>query len=56
MTKIISAHAPWCTNVNRISNTVIAPQVLGYRKNVHYFVAPWHYLDIDPAARRSRSP
>ena len=26
MTKIISAQAPWCTNVYRISNTVVAPR------------------------------
>jgi len=29
-------------NVYRISNTVVAPQIRGYRKNVHYLVAPWH--------------
>jgi oligopeptide transport system substrate-binding protein len=37
MTKIVSAQAPWCTNAYRISNTVVAPQIRGYRKNVHYF-------------------
>ncbi len=47
MTKIISAQAPWCTNAFRISSTVVAPQIRGYRKNVHYFLAPWQYLDID---------
>jgi ABC-type transport system substrate-binding protein len=55
MTKIISAQAPWCTNVYRISSTVVAPQIRGYRKNVHYFLTPWQYLDIDttaPSARR----
>jgi oligopeptide transport system substrate-binding protein len=52
MTKIVSAQAPWCTNAYRISNTVVAPQIRGYRKNVHYFLAPWQYLDIDTTARR----
>jgi ABC-type transport system substrate-binding protein len=56
MTKIVSAQAPWCTNTYRISNTVVAPQVRGYRKNVHYFLAPWDYLDIDTAVRRARKP
>jgi ABC-type transport system substrate-binding protein len=55
MTKIVSAQAPWCTNVFRISSTVVAPQIRGYRKNVHYFLTPWQYLDIDttaPSAQR----
>jgi ABC-type transport system substrate-binding protein len=56
MTKIISAQAPWCTNVFRISSTVVAPQIRGYRKNVHYFLAPWEYLDIDTAAQRAKRP
>ena len=56
MTKIISAQAPWCTTVNRISNTVVAPQVHGYRKNVHYFVTRWDYLDIDMAQLRTKRP
>jgi ABC-type transport system substrate-binding protein len=51
MTKIISAQAPWCTNAFRISSTVVAPQIRGYRKNVHYFLAPWQYLDIDTAQK-----
>ena len=54
MTKIVSVQAPWCTNVYRISNTVVAPQIRGYRKNVHYFLTPWDYLDIDMAARGTR--
>jgi oligopeptide transport system substrate-binding protein len=49
MTKIVSAQAPWCTNAYRISNTVVAPHIRGYRKNVHYFLTPWQYLDIDTA-------
>jgi ABC-type transport system substrate-binding protein len=54
MTKIISAQAPWCTNAYRISSTVVAPGIRGYRKNVHYFVTPWEYLDIDTAQRTRR--
>jgi ABC-type transport system substrate-binding protein len=54
MTKIISAQAPWCTNAYRISNTVVAPQIRGYRKNVHYFLTPWEYLDIDKGSRGMR--
>jgi ABC-type transport system substrate-binding protein len=54
MTKIVSARAPWCMNAYRISNTVVAPQIRGYRKNVHYFLSPWEYLDIDTAALRAR--
>jgi ABC-type transport system substrate-binding protein len=54
MTKIVSGQAPWCTNVYRISNTVIAPQIRGYRKNVHYFLTPWEYLDIDTTALKTR--
>ena len=53
MTKIISAQAPWCTNVYRTSNTVVAPRIRGYRKNVHYFLSPWDYLDIDMAQTRT---
>jgi oligopeptide transport system substrate-binding protein len=56
MTKIISAQAPWCTNVYRISSTVVAPQIRGYRKNVHYFLTPWDYLDIDTGQQRTRRP
>ncbi len=47
MTKIVSAQAPWCTDVYRISNTVVSPRIRGYRKNGHYFLTPWQYLDID---------
>ena len=54
MTKIVSAQAPWCTNSYRISNTVVAPQIRGYRKNVHYFLTPWEYLDIDTTALKTR--
>jgi oligopeptide transport system substrate-binding protein len=56
MTKIIAAQAPWCTGVYRISSTVVAAQVRGYRKNVHYFLTPWDYLDIDTAQQRTGRP
>ena len=56
MTRIVSAQAPWCTNAYRISNTVVAAQVRGYRKNVHYFLAPWQYLDVDTGASGTRRP
>ncbi|HTR57662.1 MAG TPA: ABC transporter substrate-binding protein [Casimicrobiaceae bacterium] len=52
MTNIISAQAPWCMDTYRISSTVVAPQVRGYRKNPHYFLTPWEYLDIDTAAQK----
>jgi oligopeptide transport system substrate-binding protein len=54
MTRIISAQAPWCMNTNRISSTAVAPRVRGYRKNVHYFLTPWQYLDIDIDATKTR--
>jgi oligopeptide transport system substrate-binding protein len=54
MTRIVSSYAPWCTNAYRISSTVVAPQIRGYRKNVHYFLTPWQYLDIDTAAATKR--
>jgi oligopeptide transport system substrate-binding protein len=56
MTRIISALAPWCTNVHQISNTVVALQIRGYRKNVHYFLTPWEYLDIDTVAQKTPRP
>jgi ABC-type transport system substrate-binding protein len=56
MTTIVSQQAPWCMNVNRISSTAVAPQIRGYRKNVHYFLTPWDYLDIDTAQQRTRRP
>jgi len=49
MTKIVSAQAPWCTDAYRISNTVVSSRIRGYRKNGHYFLTPWQYLDIDMA-------
>jgi hypothetical protein len=36
------------------SNTVVAPQVCGYRKNVHYFLTPSEYLDVDAAMSGAR--
>jgi ABC-type transport system substrate-binding protein len=52
MIDIIAAYNPWCPKAFRISNTVIAPWVMGYKKNVYYFIEPWHYLDIDIAQRK----
>ncbi len=54
MTNIISGQAPWCPHAYPISNTVVAPQLRGYRKNAHYFVTPWEYLDLDTAASDGR--
>jgi ABC-type transport system substrate-binding protein len=54
MTTIVSAQAPWCLNSYRISNTVVAPQVRGYRKNAHYFLTPWQYLDVQRMASGAR--
>jgi peptide/nickel transport system substrate-binding protein len=54
MTRIVSAQAPWCLSSYRISNTVAAPYIRGYRKNAHYFLTPWQYLDIDRGSRELR--
>ena len=48
MTDIVAAYAPWCPQAFRVSSTVIAPTVRGYKKNVYYFYPPWQYLDIAP--------
>src|SRR5262249_10946473 len=40
MTEILAAYAPWCLHAYRVSNTLAAPWILGYRKNVHYFYPP----------------
>ena len=47
MTKIVTAQAPWCMGVYRINSTVVTSRVRGYRKNAHYFAAPWEYLDLE---------
>jgi hypothetical protein len=54
MTKIVSAQAPWCINAHRISNTVAQPWIRGYRKNAHFLIPSWWYLDVETAAQRSR--
>jgi len=46
MTKIVSAQAPWCFGVTRISSTVAASRIRGYKKSGHYFLTPWEYLDL----------
>jgi len=28
--------------------------VSGYKKNVYYFIHPWHYLDIDVVQQKAR--
>jgi len=56
MTKIVSAQAPWCINAYRISNTVTQPWIRGYRKNAHFLIPSWWYLDIDAASQKARRP
>jgi ABC-type transport system substrate-binding protein len=52
MIDIVSAYNPWCPKAFRIANTVVAPWVFGYKKNVYYLIHPWHYLDVNPARQR----
>jgi hypothetical protein len=52
MTGIVGAYAPWCTNAFGISNTVVASRIRGYKKNAHYLIVPWEYLDIDTAPQK----
>jgi oligopeptide transport system substrate-binding protein len=54
MAEIVAAYAPWCPNAFRIGSTLVAPWVLGYRKNVHYNNPPWKYLDIDLGRKNGR--
>jgi ABC-type transport system substrate-binding protein len=54
MIEIVAAYNPWCPKAFRISNTVVAPWVTGYKKNVYYSIHPWHYLDIDVAGQKAR--
>ena len=56
MTELIAAYLPWCTQAFRISNTVVASKIRGYRKNVHYLIPPWQYLDIDTAVQKFGRP
>jgi ABC-type transport system substrate-binding protein len=56
MTKIVSAQSPWCFGVTRISSTVVAPRIRGYKKSGHYFQTPWEYLDIDATMQATRRP
>jgi ABC-type transport system substrate-binding protein len=51
MTDIVAAYAPWCPHAFRISTTVAAPWIRGYKKNVHYSFPPPLYLDIDRGPR-----
>ena len=54
MTFLLAVYSPWCVEAFRISNTVVAPQIRGYKKNAHYFFPPWKYLDIETAAEAPR--
>jgi ABC-type transport system substrate-binding protein len=56
MTEILAAYSPWCNNTFRISNTVVAPRILGYKKNVHYLIPPWQYLDIESSTQKVQRP
>ena len=40
----------------RISNTVVASRIRGYKKNAHYLIPPWQYLDIETALQKSPRP
>jgi oligopeptide transport system substrate-binding protein len=51
MTGILASYSPWCNNAFRISNTVVASRIRGYKKNVHYLIPPWQYLDIELGTR-----
>src|SRR5262249_35077170 len=48
MTDIVAAYAPWCPHAFRVSSTVVAAAVRGYKKNVYYSFPPWQSLDIGP--------
>ena len=48
MTDIVAAYAPWCPHAFRVSSTVVAAAVRGYKQNVYYPYPPWQYLDIAP--------
>ena len=50
-----------CVNVDgAVLLRFVVPQIRGYRKNVHYFLTPWEYLDMatartkDEAAQKGR--
>jgi oligopeptide transport system substrate-binding protein len=53
MSELLAAYSPWCILAFRISNTVVASKILGYRKNVHYLIPPWQYLDIDARVQKT---
>jgi oligopeptide transport system substrate-binding protein len=56
MTAMLAAYTPWCTNAFRISNTVVASRIRGYKKNAHYLIPPWQYLDIETAPQKLPRP
>jgi ABC-type transport system substrate-binding protein len=47
MIDIVAAYNPWCPKAFRIANSLVAPRVIGYRKNPYYPIHPWQYLDVD---------
>jgi ABC-type transport system substrate-binding protein len=49
--RISVAYLPYKINVHRISNTLMQPQLIGYRRPV-FWQEWWHMVDIDPSARR----
>jgi ABC-type transport system substrate-binding protein len=49
--RISVAYMPYKTNVHRISNTLMQPQLIGYRRPV-FWQEWWHMVDIDLSARR----
>jgi ABC-type transport system substrate-binding protein len=52
MTALLAAYSPWCLEAYRISNTVVAPNIRGYKKNAHYLNRPLEYLDIEMGAAK----
>jgi ABC-type transport system substrate-binding protein len=55
MTDLVAAYNPWCPKAFRIANSLVAPRVVGYRKNAYYMIHPWHYLDLDATAGQATS-
>jgi len=51
MSELVGAYAPVSLAVYPIENTLVAPWVLGYKKNA-YWEHPWQYLDIDTVTRK----
>lgn len=56
MTRLVAAYSPWCPTVFPIRNTVVAPRMRGFMRNVHHLIPPWQYLDIDLGVRTGARP